>query len=63
MPRKNEDYYRAFHPLRITGKTKTSAIFKKNYINRNALLRNAYNKQSNTDHKNSSDIDNYHLLS
>ena len=63
VPRKNGDYYRAFHPLRISGKTKTSTIFKKNYINKNALLRNAYIKQSNTDHKNYNDIDNYHLLS
>ena len=63
VPRKNGDYYGAFYPLRISGKTKTSTILKKNYINRNALLRNAYIQQSNTDHKNYSDIDNYHLLS
>ena len=63
LPEKNEDYYKIIHPPKILVKTKTNAIFKKNNINRNDLLRSAYVKKSFTDNKNKDDIDNYHLLS
>ena len=66
VPKKNENYYKVIQPNRLLGKNKTKFIFKKNYINRYDILRNALINQNNTEQKysdNEKDIENCHFLS
>ena len=51
VPEKNEEYYKFTNQKRILNKSNTTFFTKKNYVNRNALLRNSGLKHSITDER------------